>query len=205
MIEKLLAYGDQLEITKSLDGSKFVKWTEENFTYVRYNPRKSIERYGLSITSADGGMSGRPDLDSLLEYNKENNTNYAETDFVVPTPVFDYPDLKKLIDPWKDNIYRSHVLKLAPGGFFPVHRDSNNLNVDTFRLIVPLENCQFPNTIFLLEDRILQWKPGTLYFLNTLKMHTLFNASMSSSYWIVFNVFLNETTASSILKNLKQK
>ena len=39
---------------------KFVAWTEENFTYVRYNPRKPIERYGLSITSLDGGLSGNP-------------------------------------------------------------------------------------------------------------------------------------------------
>ena len=34
----------------------------------QYNPRKSIDRQGLSITSLDGGLSGIPDLDSLFVY-----------------------------------------------------------------------------------------------------------------------------------------
>ena len=40
----------------------------------QYNPRKPNNRQGLSITSLDGGLSGVPDLDSLFEYNKQNNT-----------------------------------------------------------------------------------------------------------------------------------
>ena len=42
-----------------------------------YNLRKSHQRWGLSITSLDGGLSGIPDLDSLYEYNKKNGTNIA--------------------------------------------------------------------------------------------------------------------------------
>ena len=33
--------------------------------------------------------SGIPDLDSLGEYNKENNTEYTERDFATPTPVYE--------------------------------------------------------------------------------------------------------------------
>ena len=39
-----------------------------NFKWVQYNPRKNIDREGLSITSLDGGLSGYPDLDSLYDY-----------------------------------------------------------------------------------------------------------------------------------------
>ena len=41
----------------------------------QYNPRKSIDRQGLSITSLDGGLSGIPDLDSLFVYNQKYNIN----------------------------------------------------------------------------------------------------------------------------------
>ena len=45
--------------------------------WVKYNPRKDgYNRYGLSVTSADGGFSGIPDLDSLREYNKINGTTF---------------------------------------------------------------------------------------------------------------------------------
>ena len=40
-----------------------------------YNTRKPNNRWGLSVTSLDGGLSGIPDLDSLSEYNKKYNNN----------------------------------------------------------------------------------------------------------------------------------
>ena len=37
----LTAYGDQILLSPNLhDTEGFVEWTEENFEYVRYNPRK---------------------------------------------------------------------------------------------------------------------------------------------------------------------
>ena len=79
----------------------FVEWTENNFEYVKYNPRKDINRYGLSITSLDGGLSGRPDLDSLNEYNADQYP-HEETDFNVLTDVYHKSaDLQKLVDPGK--------------------------------------------------------------------------------------------------------
>ena len=84
----LSEYGDVFELRRELwNPDKFVQWTEDNFEYVRYNPRKNVPRYGLSITSLDGGVSGVPDLDSLYEYNKEHGTTYREYSFTVPTPV----------------------------------------------------------------------------------------------------------------------
>lgn len=195
--------GDQVALNLRMsDTDAFVEWTEENYEYVRYNPRKDVERYGLSITSHDGGLSGRPDLDSIYEYNAENNTTYKERDFDIPTPVYFHPDLNKMIEPWKEHVYRSHILKLNPGGFFPSHRDQRELEVDSFRLIIPLKNFNPPSTYFIADRRSLTWDEGRMYFLNTVKAHTLFNASFAPSYWVVLNVDCNEDTVNEVLRRV---
>lgn len=200
----LTVYGSMYETTHKLKNArKFVSWTEENFDYIKYNPRKDINRYGLSITSLDGGLSGRPDLDSLYEYNKEHNTNYNERDFTKFTPVYEYEDLKNCIAPIEKDIFRSHILKLNPGGYFPPHRDFYGMNIDSFRIIIPLENMDPPNFTFVIEDKIQQWNMGSLYFVDTAKMHYLFNASFNPTYMIVFNVNLNKNTINFITQNMK--
>jgi len=181
---------------------KFVAWTEENFKYVHYNPRKDIRRYGLSITSLDGGLSGRPDLDSLKDYNAENGTTFSERDFVQTTPVYDYPQLKEILDPIKPYLFRSHVLRIDAGGYFPPHRDFGGLDIDSFRLIIPLENVRQPNFTFIVDDKIQNWTPGRVTFVDTAKMHYLFNAAFHPVYFIVLNVELNETTLKYVTHNL---
>jgi hypothetical protein len=180
---------------------KFVDWTEENFDYVRYNPRKEIDRWGLSITSLDGGLSGTPDLDSLPNYNKENNTQYYEQHFKTPTPVYDFPSVKEVLDPIKDYICRTHVLKLNSGGYFPPHRDFTRDIFKTYRLIIPLRNIEPPCFNFVIEDKIQNFKKGVVYFVDTAKMHYLFNASQNPSYMIVVNVIINKETVEFVTNN----
>lgn len=205
----LTAYGNFYQLNYRVNSpGKFVRWSEENFEYVRYNPRKPIDRWGLSITSLDGGLSGRPDLDSLTEYNYELG-NFDTKDFVkerdlnVPTPVYEYPEIKKICDPWQPYLFRTHVLKLNSGGFFPPHRDHTNINLHTFRLIVPIENCSYPDVTFILEDKILNFEEGSVYFVDTAKSHHLFNASLEPSYWIVMNIEANQETVSKVISSLK--
>lgn len=177
---------------KMHDTEDFVNWTEKNFDYVRYNPRKDINRYGLSITSLDGGLSGVPDLDSLLEYNFQHGTKYREKDFREPTPVYFWPSLKAILDPIQKHIFRSHILRIDIGGFFPPHRDFYGRRVDSFRIIIPLLNCNPPNFTFLHEDKILNWQEGHMYFVDTAKLHYLFNTNRNPAYMIVLNVDLHE-------------
>lgn len=203
----LTQYGNFYALNLHLnDPEGFVKWTEEQFEYVRYNPRKNIDRWGLSITSLDGGLSGRPDLDSLLEYNKEHNTTYKETDFTTKTPVYEYPGLQKILDPFEGEYHRTHILKLNPGGFFPPHRDIRGVHFRSFRLIVPLTNVNPPYANFVLEDKTLHWEQGQMYFVDTAKMHYLFNANVDTpSYWIVLNVNTNEHTVKTVCKYFSEK
>lgn len=202
----LCIFGDIFEINFKLKNPKsFVDWTESNFTYVKYNPRKDIARYGLSITSLDGNVTGVPDLDSLHEYNTENNTSYKEKDFNVFTPVYEYKNLQECLKEFEDDIYRTHILKLESGGFFPPHRDIQGMDFSHFRLIVPLENVNPPSFNFVVDNKIVHWNLGQMYFVNTAKMHYLFNSSFKPSYWLIINIDVNEKNINKVLKNVVQK
>jgi len=194
-------FGDQIKLNQRFNSEKFINWTETNFKYVKYNPRKEVNRWGLSLTSLNGDVDGIPDLDSLREYNKENNTTLKESDFNVFTPVIEYPDIKEIIEPWKKDLFRSHILKLGSGGFFPPHRDIYYQNSESFRLIAPLKHTS-NGVYFILDEKILNWQLGSLYYVNTAKSHSLFNATFEPSYWLVLNVRLNSSSMDNVLKNM---
>lgn len=209
----LTTFGAQYELKLRMNDSEdFVDWTEEKFKYVKYNPRKENNRYGLSITSLDGGLSGKPDLDSVYEYNKENGTEWTERDFKTFTPAYEWESLKKCLKPFEGHIFRTHILKLNTGGFFPPHRDhpdedfrdTKKIVFDTFRLIMPLKDCDTPGMSFVLEDKILHWKQGSFYFVDTAKMHYLFNCQSEPAYWLVVNVDVNEDTVSQVCGYMKE-
>lgn len=170
-------YEDLVDLDIPIDYQELKK---VNFNWVQYNPRKSIQRWGCSITSLDGNDSGVPDLDSLLEYNQLNNTNFTENDFVVKTK-HSLP-FREFLNSFQ--VGRSHYLKLGAGGFFPWHRDSDG---QTFRIIYTLENCQPYNFIWLEDDKILSLENNKWYYVNTKKKHAVF--SFSGSIFAVFNVF----------------
>lgn len=204
LYNRLAILGTVVELEIKIDKPiEFVENTERDYDYVIYNPRKSINRFGLSITSLDGNLKGIPDLDSLPEYNKENNTSYSDKDFFSPTPVYHSEHLKEIVQMFSKSIVRSHILKINPGGYFPAHRDSYT-NINVFRIIVPLKNTKPPQFYFILNNNIIHnWNNGSAYFLDTLKEHVLFNASFKPSYWIVFNIDINEDSILTVLSNLK--
>lgn len=177
-----------------------IKAFEEHFKY--YNPRKKgYNRYGLSLTSKDGGFSGIPDLDSLLEYNRENGTNLNETDFRKRTPFFKAcEELQKIMQPFHEFIGRSHILRLNKGGFFPFHRDGMDFVPKSFRLFISLSSCnQF---VFLLDDERMLFEPGRLYFINTQLVHCLFSFEDKSDF-VVFNIDLSEKSVKTVVNNLE--
>lgn len=150
----------------------------QKYEWIKYNPRKNINRFGLSITSLDGGMSGYPDLDSLLEYYKQTGTSLPEMAFKEKTPLF--YDLGKSEQDFLNSISlgRSHFLKLNSGGFFPPHRDSGHLygeHLDCFRIIGCLQNCGLRQFVWLQDGQQIQLHPNKLYVINTLKIHSVFS------------------------------
>ena len=164
-----------------------------------YNPsKKGFHRFGLSLTSRDGGLSGVPDLDSLLEYNKKHKAAFDETDFRTPTPVFKHcKALQNLTQPFLPYMGRSHILRLDRGGFFPPHRD---LSPSSFRLFVSLSPSS--HYAFILDNIQLRLKTNQLYFINTRLSHSLFSYC-DGSLFVVFNIDLVSQAVRAVLSNLE--
>ncbi len=148
-----------------------------------YNPRKTIARWGLSVTSLDGEMNGIPDLDSVNEYNILNQTKFSESDFNVKTKLGQH--FSNFID--HVDIGRSHIIKLGSGGFFPFHRD---LDAKTFRVIYCIDQCHPQNFIWLQDDKALKLGDSNWYIINTKKAHAVF--SFFGCQFAVFNVVYSE-------------
>lgn len=195
-------YGQQIKTRFYINPDNFLDWIYKNFEWKQYNPRKQINRYGLSITSLDGGVSGNPDLDSLREYNQQEGTNYGEHSFTTRTPVADYPELKSILDKFGEGVWRSHLLRLDPGGFFPPHRDHKEPFIDCFRLIVPLQYTNAPYFNFVIDGKITQWDDGFVYFADTTKEHYLFNGGGHPSYWVILNIENTVENVRKVLNNL---
>ena len=99
----------------------------------------------------------------------------------------------------KQWIVRSHILQLRPGGYFPTHIDNYTTDIESFRLLIPLESMNPRHSWFMMEDTILTWEYGFLYFINTCKQHTLFNAGRNNMTMVVFNVLLDKESVEYIL------
>lgn len=197
----LTRYGSCYRLTSNLNEKKVISELKPfDNEWKKYNPRHRVERYGLSITSLDGNFSGIPDLDSLLQYNRENQTHYTELDFTKKTQVYDkVSGCLGLFEPY---LCRSHVIKLCNGGFFPMHRDANDIDIYSFRLFIPLQNCNPPTMFFILNKEILNFEYGYLYFIDTCLEHVVFNASYSKeATFIVANIKLTNESVQLVLDN----
>lgn len=207
MYDKILYYGDVISTNLYKNPNLILKDIDKfSNNWKPYNPRKNPGREGLSITSLDGGLSGVPDLDSVKEYCIKNNVELDEMDFSTPTPV--YSVVSSYTELFKNDLGRSHFIRHKPGGFFPPHRDwdYSGGQIDTFRLIMPLRNVNPPQFNFILDGQQLHWDIGRMYFLDTLKMHYLFNSSFTDSYWLVVNVGINnEKTIEATMRKFNQK
>jgi hypothetical protein len=172
----------------------------------QYNSRKPhIPRFGLSLTSIDGQLSGIPDLDSLREYNLNHGTNHTESSIQTPTPVLESTHgIKHPIDPFLPFLGRSHLIRFGEGGYFPPHRDFPGIGADCFRLIALLDGCCPHNFVFIHDGKLLKLQGQQLYFLNTKREHALFSFS-SAALILVLNIRLNPESVQLVVDHLQSK
>jgi hypothetical protein len=195
----LTRFGQHYPLQLQNPVGSIVKDLDREFDWVRYNPRTNIDREALSITSLDGGLSGIPDLDSLIQYSKETGTYVPEEDIITKTEV--YPYFKQWLDPIQEHICRTHIIRLNNGGYFPMHRDCRFRDINSFRLFLPMTYNSGTN-FFMLENTKLEFTKGQVSFIDTCKMHTVFNASEAPWYFVVINVMLNTESVDKILTYL---
>jgi len=200
--EKLLTYGNVIQLNISCDVSKLVSEISK-FKFSPYNSLKpNNPRYGLSITSLDGEMNGE-DLESLYEFGGK----YGEMSFNTLTDVYySSPELRKLIDPFKDYLGRSHFLSIKTGGFFPPHRDDWNHTEkqETMRIIVPLVDCNPPNFYYNFNGELMHLNLGYAYFMNTNLEHNVFSFS-NDNLLMVLNIEARKETYKIITNNFYKK
>lgn len=203
----IVNFGDIIELDFplwNLENSRNHLFNHEG--WVQYNPRKSVNRKGLSVTSLDGKYSGIPDLDSLREFNILNNTQYHELDFKNRTDIVNFiPELNILLDAFPDH-GRCHFLKLDSGGFFPPHRDNGttSLNPSTFRLIVPLHNFQKYQLEWIHDGSLTYFELGKAYFINTTKVHSLFSF-VDNAICFVMNIMCTDLSLKTLIRHCKIK
>ena len=185
MYNDLLSYGDFIQLSNSCNSKELLEEIKE-FEWKQYNPRKNVERYGLSITSEDGKLTGK-DLDSLYELSKETGREYDEDSFTTLTDVYHKSkQIQKLVDPFKPWLCRTHLLNFRKGGYFPPHIDNRGFQGKQFiRLLVPIRKCNPSFLYFMYEEKLLNFNRGYTYFLNTNKKHAIFSFSDDSTMLVM--------------------
>lgn len=162
--------------------------------WVKYQPQKqNNNRYGLSVTSLDGGFSGDPDLYSLKDYRELTGKNYHENDFKKRTNIVNFiPELNPLLDFFEPNLGRVHFLRLDKGGYFPPHRDNGLIpKSPTFRILVPISNFNYKCMKWIQNENILHLDEGRTYFINTTQNHCLFSF-VDDCIMLVLNILDDE-------------
>ncbi len=200
---RLTSLGDFYPLRVHFDPSVFFQQlSDSNPEWVKYNKSKSwSNRYGLSLFSLNGEVSGEIDLNSIREWNLQNGTKYNELSFNTPTPY--WSTLKVFSDPLQDiekHIGRSHLLKLDEGGLFPPHRDNYHESDQTFRLI-SLINCSINSLHLTLNNRLVPFNPNQLYFMDTRKVHSIVSYC-NDSLVLVLNIKICKQTVQYVFERL---
>lgn len=195
----LLSLGHVVPLNLFVNYEEFMKVLSDYQKHFKaYNPKKKgYNRYGLSITSLDGGFSGVPDIDSLKEYNELHGKNFDEPDFRTKTPFFENcHSLNKAMAPFHDVMGRSHILRLDKGGFFPPHRD---LSDTAFRLFISFQDNH--NYCFILDGKKQVFEKNQVYFINTYLSHSLFSF-VDDSLFAIFNIDWTPLAVQSVFSHL---
>lgn len=188
---RLSLLGDWIKMKTTVDTKKLLNEISLfNNEWKSYNPRKSIKRTGLSVTSFDGLLTGIPDLDSLSEYNKQHGTNYSNYQCTQLTQVyFQSEELQKVLAPYKNHLLRSHFIRLDSGGYFPPHRDcypeKQNSHLEQIRMIFLIKNCHSDTLKFIHDNQLIQFSNGEIYYFNGNKTHTVFSLKDECIFLVV--------------------
>lgn len=168
-----------------------------------YNQKKDTvnNRWGLPITSQTGEVMDNFHLNSFGYMQRYHDVKMSEEDFSTPTQVYhSIPDIKNLVDVFKPDIGRVHLLRVDKGGFFPPHRDFHGLSPSYFRLIAVFGRCSPENYVQMIDGRPVYLEPGWLYFVNFQLDHSVFSFS-DNLYSLILTVKLNEHTHELITNN----
>ena len=168
-----------------------------------YNVKKDTHnnRWGLPITSHTGDVMDNYHLNSFGYMQKYHDVEMKEENFTTPTEVYNkVPELAKLVDAFKPDIGRVHLLRVDKGGFFPPHRDFPGVGPEWMRLLMVFGKCKPENFVHMLDGKPVYPDPGYLYFVNFQLDHSVFSFS-DGLYALILTVKVNQRTHDLIINN----
>ena len=178
---RLLSMSDWQQLTLKFNPKKILQELDlfKN-DWKRYNSHKpNNNRWGLSVTSLDGDLSGIPDLNSLHDYNELTGKTLSDSDITTPTAVWhECEEVQRILDPIKPWVLRTHFLRMDQGSFFPDHVDMQRMNFDNHTIrLTAFVNVNEYNFKWIYDDRLIKCNNGSVWFFNSHKRHCVFSTS----------------------------
>ena len=173
----------------TIDYGKFKKEIEPwNSSWVPYLRREGIsnDREGLCLM----GLEGDEPWNSLSmpEARKRVGRKIGETDFNVPTKLYnDLTCLHPLLDYFQP-LGRTMLVKTNKGGWFPPHKDSPMLTRKTFRVVAFIgNNVDHESYEWEMDGKIWPIKGNRAYYVDTRKSHRT-HSWADNSIHLVMNI-----------------
>ena len=196
--------GDTVKLKFNFDPHKTLDQLEEfQDNWCPYNVKKDKvnNRWGLPLTSHTGDVLDNYHMNSFGYMQKYHNVEMREENFTTPTEAYHkLTELSPIIEQFRPDIGRVHLLRVDQGGFFPPHRDFVGISPEYFRLLAVFGKCKPENYVQMIDGRPIYPEPGFLYFVNFQLDHSVFSFS-DGLYSLILTVKLNQNSYDLVTKN----
>lgn len=167
-----------------------------------FQPKEGIINDRESILIYGSENSNPWDACGLAQMSAKLGRKPSEDSMTFPTLAKEKLSCLSEIFDYFSPLSRTFMVKLNAGGHYPPHRDHIVLNRPTFRLIAFLDNSSIDNLRWEVEDKLVNFIPNTLYYVDTRKTHRLWSSSPNSTM-VVFNVIKSWTNVLKLMSRLK--
>lgn len=174
---------------------------ENNWCPYNVKKDKVNNRWGLPLTSHTGDVNDNYHLNSFGYMQKYHDVEMKEENFNTPTKVYsELTEIADIIELFRPDIGRVHLLRVDQGGFFPPHRDFPGPDPEHFRLLAVFGKSKPENYVHLLDGKTFYPEPGFLYFVNFQLDHSVFSFS-DGLHALILTVKVNQRTHDLIIKH----
>lgn len=196
--------GDTVKLKLNFDtGSVLNKLDQFKDNWCPYNVKKDKvnNRWGLPLTSHTGDVMDNYHLNSFGYMQRYHDIEMKEENFTTPTEVYNtLTEISNIVEIFKPDIGRVHLLRIDQGGYFPPHRDFPGVAPEYFRLLAVFGKCKPENFVHTIDGKLFYPDPGFVYFCNFQLDHAL--ASFSDGlYALILTVKINQRTHDLIVKH----
>lgn len=196
--------GDTVKLKLRFDTQSVMNKLEQfKDNWCPYNVKKDKvnNRWGLPLTSHTGDVLDNYHLNSFGYMQRYHNVEMKEENFTTPTQVYHaLNEISDIVEIFKPDIGRVHLLRVDQGGYFPPHRDFPGAAPEYFRLLAVFGKCKPENFVHTLDGKLFYPDPGFVYFCNFQLDHAV--ASFSDGlHALILTVRLNKRTHDLIIKH----